>query len=151
MVVDRAYAFEELPTALDHFERGAFGKIVIRMMANRKVTHVLDLIPKTTALIVIDLQQGILSSEPIPFGRDEIVARSAALGRAAAEAGGVIMLTTTDFAPGYADAPAGKADAPWALPTEGLPDSFATLVPEIEALPAAVRIHQTPDERLFRR
>lgn len=100
----------------------------------------LDLDPKITALIVIDLQEGILSPEPVPFGRDNIVARSAALGRAVANAGGVIVLTTTDFAPLYADAPSGKADSPWALPKEGLPQGFATLVPEIAALPAAVRI-----------
>ena len=100
----------------------------------------LDLDPRTTALIIIDLQHGILSPEPVPFGRDEIVGRSAALGRAVAETGGVIVLTTTDFAPFYVDAPRGKADAPWALPKEGLPSDFATLVPEIECLPAAVRI-----------
>ena len=29
----------------------------------------LDLDPRTTALIIIDLQQGILSPEPIPYGR----------------------------------------------------------------------------------
>ena len=100
----------------------------------------LDLDPQSTALIIIDLQQGILSPEPIPYGRDEIVARSAELGRAVAEAGGTLVLTTTDFAPGYADAPRGKADAPWALPEQGLPPDFATLVSEIDALPSAVRL-----------
>ncbi len=100
----------------------------------------LELDPKTTALVVIDLQQGVLSPEPAPFGRDAIVGRAAALGRAFADAGAPIVLTVTDFAPGYADAPRGQADAPWALPPEGLPPGFATLVPEIEALPAAVRI-----------
>ncbi len=100
----------------------------------------LDLDPQTTALIIIDLQQGILSPEPIPYGRDEIVARSAELGRAVADTGGTLVLTTTDFAPGYADAPRGKADAPWDLPSEGLPPGFATLVPEIDALPGAVRV-----------
>ncbi len=28
-VIDTAYAFDELPEALDHLERGAFGKIVV--------------------------------------------------------------------------------------------------------------------------
>ena len=46
----------------------------------------------------------------------------------------------TDFAPGYADAPKGIADAPWALPKQGLSPEFATLTPQIGALPAAVRI-----------
>ena len=100
----------------------------------------LDLNVRTTALIVIDLQEGILSVEPIPYGRDEIVGRAAELGRAIAAAGGPIVLTTTDFAPGYADAPRGRADAPWELPTEGLPAGFAALVPEIASLPAAVHV-----------
>ena len=94
----------------------------------------------TTALIAIDLQQGILSPEPVPHGRDQIVARSAELGRAFAAAGALIVLTITDFAPGYADAPKGMADAPWKLPNGRLPPDFTTLAPEIEALPAAVRI-----------
>ncbi len=100
----------------------------------------LDLDPKTTALVIIDLQHGLLSPEPIPFGRDAIVERAAALGRAVAESHGLIVVTATDFASGYADAPRGKADKPWALPKEGLPAGFATLVPEIESLAAAVRI-----------
>ncbi len=94
----------------------------------------------TTALIIIDLQTGILDPEPVPFGRDQIVQRAAALGKAFEHGGSPIVLTTTDFAPGYADAPKGLADSPWALPKEGLPAHFATLVPEIDALPAAVRL-----------
>ena len=100
----------------------------------------LELDPTTTALIVIDLQQGILSPEPVPHGRDQIIANSAELGRMFAAAGAPIVLTITDFAPGYADAPKGLADTPWALPEGGLSPDFATLVPEIEALPAAVLI-----------
>ena len=100
----------------------------------------LSLDPRSTALVIVDLQQGILSPEPLPHGCDAIVARSAALGQAFAAAGAPIVLTTTDFAPGYADAPGGQADEPWALPTEGLPPGFATIVPAIDRLPAAVRI-----------
>ena len=96
--------------------------------------------PRTTALIVIDLQQGILSPEPVPHGRDDVVARSTLMGEAFAYVGALIVLTTTDFAYGYADAPKGQADDPWALPKEGLPPGFATLVPEMDALPAAVRV-----------
>ncbi len=32
-VIDRCYPFEELPAALDHLDRGAFGKVVINMPA----------------------------------------------------------------------------------------------------------------------
>ena len=100
----------------------------------------LNLIPKATALVIVDLQEGILIPEPVPYGKAEIVSRAAALGHAFADAEAPIVLTITDFSPGYLDAPHGIADMPWALPTEGLPESFATLVPEIEALPAAVRV-----------
>ena len=91
---------------------------------------------ETTALIVIDLQDGILSPDPIPYGRHQIVDRAAQLGRAFTDAGGLTVLTATDFATGYPDAPRGEADEPWALPAEGLPPGFATLVPEIDTLPS---------------
>ena len=94
----------------------------------------------TTALIIIDLQNGILDPEPVPFGHKQIVGQAASLGHAFAQVGSPIVLTTTDFAPGYADAPKGLADSPWELPKPALPADFATLVPEINALPAAVRV-----------
>lgn len=95
---------------------------------------------KSTGLIIIDLQIGILDPEPVPFGKAQIVQRSIALAQAFVAAGMPIVLTTTDFAPGYADAPKGIVDAPWALPADGLPAGFAMLVPEIDTLPAVARI-----------
>lgn len=100
----------------------------------------LSLRKTTTALIIVDLQLGILEPEPVPFGRKDIVARAVALGRAFMKAEAPIVITTTDFSPRYADAPKGAADSPWALPEDGLPTEFAVLVPEVDALPAAVRI-----------
>ena len=94
----------------------------------------------STALIVIDLQEGILDPEPVPFGKAQLVNRAVALGAAFADAKAPIMLTVTDFAPDYADAPKGIADSPWALPKSGLPAGFATLVPEIDALTTVARI-----------
>ncbi len=108
--------------------------------SSEQVSPVLTLEKSTTALIIIDLQKGILDPEPVPFGREPIVRQAAALGHAFAQAGAVIALTVTDFAPGYADAPKGLADSPWELPKAGLPIDFATLVPEIDALPAAIRV-----------
>ena len=93
-----------------------------------------------TALIIVDLQNGILDPEPVPFGRDQIVRQAASLGHAFANVGSPIVLTTTDFAANYVDAPKGLADSPWELPKAGLPAEFAMLVSEINALPTAVRI-----------
>ena len=70
------------------------------------------------ALIVIDLQNGVLDPEPTPFGRDQIIRQAAILGRAFAHADSPIILTTTDFSPGYADAPKGLADSPWGAPQD---------------------------------
>ncbi len=95
---------------------------------------------KTTALIIIDLQEGILNPEPTPFTAEQIVGHAATLGRAFAQAGAPIVLTTTDFANSYADAPKGLADTPWALPEQGLPANFAKLVPAIDELPATLRL-----------
>ena len=100
----------------------------------------LNLNPTATALIIIDLQQGVLDPEPVPFGKAQLVERSVALARAFASAGMPIVLTATDFAPGYADGPKGMADTPWALSADGPPADFATLVPEVDALPAVTRI-----------
>lgn len=93
-----------------------------------------------TALIIIDLQHGVLDPEPAPFGKAQVVERSVALGEAFASAGMPIVLTATDFAPGYVDAPKGITDTPWRLPADGLPADFARLVPEVDALPAVTRI-----------
>ena len=88
-------------------------------------------LPKTsTALVIIDLQLGILEPEPVPFGKKHIVAQAVALGRAFVDAKAPIVLTRTDYSPGYADAPKGTADSPWSLPNDGLPAAFATLVPD---------------------
>ncbi len=104
----------------------------------------------TAALIVIDLQEGILDPEPLSFGKEQVVTRATELGIAFADAKAPIVLTITDFAPGYADAPQGVADSPWALPEEGLPAGFTTLVPEIRYASHGRPHHQAADECLLR-
>jgi nicotinamidase-related amidase len=100
----------------------------------------LTLDPKTTALVVIDLQQGVLALPLTPHGAAEVVARSAGLGHAFARAGATVVLVNVDYSDGYADRPAQPADAPMGLPAEGLPEGWATLVPEVAALAAQVRV-----------
>ena len=77
-----------------------------------KETRMLDLDITATALVIIDLQEGILSPKPVPHGRDAIADRAAELGRVFAAANRPIVLTTTNCATGHADAPAGRADEP---------------------------------------
>ena len=100
----------------------------------------MQLNPANTALVIIDLQHGIAGLSMTPHSSADVVARSSELGRALADAGGTVVLVNVDFSAGYADRPQGLVDAPLNLPAEGLPDGWATLVPEIAGLPAAVRV-----------
>ena len=109
----------------------------------------LTLDARTTALVVIDLQEGILALPMVPHGGPEVVARAAGLGRTLAAAGGTIVLVNVDYAQDYADRPSQPADAPLSLPAQGLPEGWATLRPEIAALPAQVRITKRQHSAFF--
>jgi nicotinamidase-related amidase len=109
----------------------------------------LTLDPKTTALVVIDLQRGILALPMTPHDGGDVVARSVALGRALAAAGGVVVLVNVDYSARYADRPNQPADAPLNLPAEGLPEGWATLAPDVAALPAQVRVTKRQHSAFF--
>ena len=100
---------------------------------------VLDL--KATALVVVDLQNGVAgaAADALIDGA-RVVARSVELGHAVAGAGGTIALVNVSYADDYADPPEpadGRAHEP---ARRGLPGDWATLAPEVSALPARVRI-----------
>jgi len=81
----------------------------------------------TAALIVIDLQKGIVGL-PTVHPATEIVARSAQLARAFRERGlPVVLVNVTAAAPGRTDA--------GPLNLSGLPADWAELVPELEQKP----------------
>lgn len=109
----------------------------------------LSLDPTTTALVVIDLQRGILSLPATPHAADDVVARSAALGRALAGAGGMVAVVNVAYGEGYADRPTGPVDARLRLPAAGLPEDWAELAPDIAALPARVRITKRQHSAFF--
>jgi nicotinamidase-related amidase len=109
----------------------------------------LTLDPNATALVIVDLQQGILALPLMPHDADHVVARSVELGRALAEAGGVLVLVNVDYSDRYADRPTGLVDAPLNLPAEGLPEGWARLAPEVAALPAQVRITKRQHSAFF--
>lgn len=109
----------------------------------------LTLNPKTTALVIVDLQHGILALPMTPHDAAQVVARSVDLGRALAAAGGVVVLVNVDYSDRYADRPTGLVDAPLSLPADGLPTGWATLAPEVAALPAEVRITKRQHSAFF--
>ncbi len=100
----------------------------------------LNLDPGTTALVLIDLQKGILGRSMAPHGADAIVEKAATLGRRLVEAGGIVVLVKVAFATVLADRPQQSVDEPMQLPQNGLPPEWSELAVPIAALPAAVVI-----------
>jgi nicotinamidase-related amidase len=96
--------------------------------------------PRTTALVLIDLQKGILGMPLAPHDATKVVEKSAALGKALKAAGGVVVLVKVSFANDYADRPNNEVDEPSQMPPGGLPAEWSEFVPEIDALHADVII-----------
>lgn len=105
-------------------------------------SHPMDLTldPASTALVLIDLQNGTLAFPLAPYGRDALVARAAGLGQAFAAAGAPIVVVTIGFSPDGADRLTQAVDVPMLLPEGGLPADWSDLAPEIAGLPTAVAI-----------
>lgn len=98
----------------------------------------LQLDPRKTALVLIDMQKGTLAFPLAPYDQTTLIANSAALGQAFAKAGGLIATVRVAFAPDRSDLPPQTIDQPMMLPPGGFPPEWSDLTPEIAALPAAV-------------
>ncbi|MGX1786939.1 isochorismatase family protein [Bosea sp. NPDC055332] len=98
----------------------------------------LQLDPRKTALVLIDMQKGTLAFPLAPYDRTTLIANTASLGQAFAAAGGLIATVNVAFAPDRSDLPPQAIDHPMMLPPGGFPQDWSDLTPEIAALPAAV-------------
>jgi nicotinamidase-related amidase len=89
--------------------------------------------PATTALVLIDLQVGILTRSTFPRSASEVVASArtqAALFRAA---GAKIVWVTVGWEVDFADGLKTPVDEPMARPASGLPANFAELAEGLAA------------------
>ena len=59
---------------------------------------------RRTALVVLDLQKGLLGGEFSPHSATDLVSRTSALADAVRKAGGTVVLVHVGFAPDFADA-----------------------------------------------
>jgi len=100
----------------------------------------LALDPRVTALVLIDLQNGILSAPMLPHGRETVESNSLALARRFAERGAPVVLVTVAFSPDLGDRPQGLSDVPMPVPPGGFPPGWSDLAPDLAALPGALRI-----------
>lgn len=89
--------------------------------------------PRSTALVLIDLQNGILALDTKPRPSGEVLAAGRHLAGRFRVAGAPVVLVRVAFAPDYADAPPGLTDVPAARPKGGLPASWSTLADGLAA------------------
>ncbi|HVI50772.1 MAG TPA: hydrolase [Candidatus Sulfotelmatobacter sp.] len=83
---------------------------------------------RSTALVLIDLQNGIVGQPWEPHDSAGIVARSRTLADRFRAAGAPVVLVRVAFAADFADAPGQNVDQPVALPKGGLPPEWSQLV-----------------------
>jgi len=91
------------------------------------MTEILD--SATTALIVIDLQRGIVARQSGPHSSADVVARSARLADRFRELGATVVLVNVAFAADKRDLLTPPVDSP--NPPAQLPPDWSQLVPEI--------------------
>jgi nicotinamidase-related amidase len=90
--------------------------------------------PKTTALVLIDLQKGIVGNPQLsPRPGSEIVARSIGIAEKFRAAHAPVVLVRVAFARDYADMPSRLVDQPMQLPEGGLPDEWSEIVEGLQA------------------
>ncbi|MNH95027.1 Isochorismatase family protein YecD [compost metagenome] len=88
----------------------------------------LALDPKTTALVLIDLQKGILAMNTAPHASADVLANGRQLADTFRQADAPVALVNVDFGPDFGDAPRGLTDAAagrnypedWTVLAEGL-------------------------------
>ena len=94
--------------------------------------------PKSTALVLIDLQRGIVARDTKPHTAAEVVERSARLARRFRERGALIVLVHVEFAPDLGDRLNPEADLP--TPAIPLPAGWSEIIPALGTAPGDVII-----------
>jgi nicotinamidase-related amidase len=100
----------------------------------------LALDPRTTALVLIDVQKGVLSMPLAPYGAAQVVQNAARLGLHFDEVGALVVLVHVAFSGAAVDRLSQPVDAASPAPAGGLPADWTEFAPEIAALRAGVVI-----------
>jgi nicotinamidase-related amidase len=85
------------------------------------------------ALVVIDLQKGVVGRQTAPYASDIVVKNAAALADASRKNGMPVFLIRVAFSPDYKDALRPVVDAPW--PAQTPPPDWTDIVPEMGPKP----------------
>ncbi|WP_426395998.1 hydrolase [Ralstonia sp. R-29] len=95
---------------------------------------------KTTALVLIDLQRGILPFAQGPYSAEQVLGTSAKLAKRFRALGAPVVLVRVGWAQDYADAPRQPVDRPAPMPAGGLPPQWWEQPAELEVAPADIQI-----------
>jgi nicotinamidase-related amidase len=98
----------------------------------------LSLDPSTTALIVIDLQRGIVARAAAPHSAADVVSRCAQLARAFRDSGALVVLVHVGFSDDDGDRLKPAADE--VPPSTPRPADWSELVPEVDRQPSDIVI-----------
>lgn len=94
--------------------------------------------PRGSALVLIDLQEGVIGRPLVPRSGSDILVASRTLAERFRAAGALVVLVRVTFAADYADAPPSNVDSPSQFPPGGMPESWSRLA---EGLAAPGDIH----------
>jgi len=103
-------------------------------------TDRITLAPAATALVVIDLQKGIVARPVEPHAAADVVANAARLADALRAKGGFVVWVTVTYAPDLRDALRPESDDPGWLRSGAPPADWAELVAETGARPGDHRL-----------
>jgi nicotinamidase-related amidase len=93
----------------------------------------------TTALVLIDLQKGIVSRATAPYSGAEVLKTAIELAGRFRQAGAPVVLVNVAFSPDFKDALGQPVDQPPAMPQGGFPAGFTELADGL-AQPGDLRI-----------
>ncbi|HEX7193281.1 MAG TPA: hydrolase [Thermoanaerobaculia bacterium] len=94
--------------------------------------------PRSSALVLIDLQRGIVARDTKPHTAAQVVERAASLTKRFREAGALVVLVHVAFAPDLSDRLNPPADSP--APVTPIPKDWSEIVPELGSDPNDVVI-----------
>lgn len=95
--------------------------------------------PRTSALVLIDLQNGILNMPLAPRSGAEVLATSQAVAQRFRAAGSTVVLVNVGWSADYADALHQPVDNPTVRPAGGMPAGWSELAEELTA-PGDLRV-----------
>jgi nicotinamidase-related amidase len=88
----------------------------------------LKLDPQTTALVLIDLQQGVVGRSLAPHSGEQVVKTASELADRFRRAGAAVVLVNVAWSKDFKDALRQPVDQPMPVPAGGFPENFMELI-----------------------